>query len=152
MAFSPRLRPLPALRLHRHNDMLHHGCNRCVGLGIEGLGRGFVRSGDGLDGPALTLPAKDRGAGVLSRRSGRRSRDVSRRWKERLDQGSQIEKLVEKAATALNERDVGIVDSEQRAETPMAAIVASVLDEAERLAGATGSRTVRPVTLDDSSA
>ena len=100
----------------------------------------------------MTLHAKDRGAGVLSRRSGRRSRDVSRCWKERVDQCSQMEKLVEKAATALNERDVVIVDSEQRAETPMAAIVASVLDEAGRLAGATCSRTVRPVTLDDSSA
>ena len=113
---------------------------------------GYVRSGNGLDGPALTLPAKDRGAGVLSRGSGRSSRDVSQCWKERVDQGSQIEKLVAKATTALNERNVVIVDNEQRAQTPMAAIVASVLDEAERLAGATGSRTMRPVTLDDSSA
>jgi len=34
----------------RHNDMSHHGCNRCVGLRVEGLRRGHVRSGEGRDG------------------------------------------------------------------------------------------------------
>ena len=37
----------------------HHGCNRCEGDRIEGLRRGFVRSGDGRDESALTWPAKD---------------------------------------------------------------------------------------------
>jgi hypothetical protein len=44
------------------------------------------------------------------------------------DRASQIEKLAAKATTALNERDEVIVDNEQRAETPMAAIVATGLD------------------------
>ena len=31
--------PLPTHVLHRHNDMLRRGCNRCVGVRIEGLRR-----------------------------------------------------------------------------------------------------------------
>ena len=33
----------------RHNDMSHHGCNRCVGLGIEGLRQGSGRRAASID-------------------------------------------------------------------------------------------------------